>query len=94
MSTPHLFKVYLNARIVFFLNVCYCFFMQNKDFKKFQASSLYCPKCRRATAVREKLLLILPDGNLFDYYCSLCGTSVGKKKDSHTENKNIVLATR
>ncbi|HJP19486.1 MAG TPA: cytoplasmic protein [Nitrospinota bacterium] len=67
--------------------------MQHREFKKFQASSLYCPKCRRATEVRERLLLVLPDGDLFDYSCSLCGTSVGKKKDSQTESKKIVLTT-
>ena len=66
--------------------------MQGREFKKFQASSLYCPKCKQATEVREKLLLVLPDGDLFNYYCSLCGTSVGKKKDSQTENKKIILA--
>ncbi|HJN02752.1 MAG: cytoplasmic protein [Nitrospinota bacterium] len=65
--------------------------MQGREFKKFQASSLYCPKCKQATEVRERLLLVLPDGDLFNYYCSLCGTSVGKKKDSQTENKKIVL---
>jgi len=66
--------------------------MQGREFKKFQASSLYCPKCKQATEVRERLLLVLPDGDLFNYYCSLCGTSVGKKKDSQTENKKIILA--
>jgi hypothetical protein len=66
--------------------------MQGREFKKFQASSLYCPKCKQATEVREKLLLVLPDGDLFNYYCSLCGTSVGKKKDSQIENKKIILA--
>ncbi len=67
--------------------------MEHREFKNFQVSSLYCPKCKQATEVREKLLLVLPDGNLFDYSCSLCGTSVGKKKDSQAENKKIVLAT-
>jgi len=66
--------------------------MQGREFKKFQASSLYCPKCKQATEVRERLLLVLPDGDLFNYYCSLCGTSVGKKKDSQIENKKIILA--
>jgi hypothetical protein len=31
--------------------------------------------------VREKLLLILPDGQLFDYVCVYCATSVGTNHD-------------
>jgi len=30
--------------------------------------------------VREKLLLILPDGYLFEYLCSACGRPLGDKK--------------
>lgn len=67
--------------------------MQHKEFDKFQASSLYCPKCKKATEVRERLLLVLPDGNLFNYHCSQCGTSVGKRKESQSENKHIILAS-
>ncbi len=64
-----------------------------KEFDKFQATSLFCPKCKQATEVREKLLLILPDGDLFDYLCSLCGASVGQRKESKFQDKNIVIAT-
>ena len=30
--------------------------------------------------VREKLLLILPDGQLYEYFCTHCGSVVGDKK--------------
>ena len=45
----------------------------------FTASELYCPKCGRSQPVREKLLLVLPTGELHEFLCSLCGTSVGKR---------------
>ena len=51
-----------------------------ETFKDFSASHLYCPKCRQAMPVKEKLLLYLPTGNLFDYCCERCGTSVGTRK--------------
>jgi hypothetical protein len=51
-------------------------------FGEFEASSLFCPRCRRATAARKKLLLVLPSGNKYDYLCSECGTSVGGKTDN------------
>jgi hypothetical protein len=49
---------------------------------EFEASSLFCPRCRRAVAVRKKLLLVLPTGTKYDYVCQDCGTPVGGKLDS------------
>jgi hypothetical protein len=48
---------------------------------EFEATSLFCPRCRRAVAVRKKLLLVLPTGNRYDYVCAECGTQVGGKDD-------------
>jgi hypothetical protein len=48
-------------------------------YRDFTASELYCPKCRRAMPVREKLLLILPSGELYDFICTGCGSSLGSK---------------
>lgn len=45
----------------------------------FQASLLYCPQCKQATPTRERLLLVLPNGNLYEYLCARCGTSTGSK---------------
>lgn len=45
----------------------------------FQASLLYCPQCKQATPTRERLLLVLPNGNLYEYLCAQCGTSTGSK---------------
>jgi len=30
--------------------------------------------------VRERLLLVLPDGELHEYLCARCGTSAGTRK--------------
>ncbi len=50
-----------------------------QQFGSFTASELYCPKCRSAQSVREKLLLVLPSGELHEYLCSRCATSLGKR---------------
>jgi hypothetical protein len=51
-----------------------------RQFDQFKANSLFCPKCQRAQPVRERLLLILPDGELFEYVCQACWTQLGKRK--------------
>jgi uncharacterized protein YbaR (Trm112 family) len=53
--------------------------VKKKQFEKFQAVELYCPKCKRATPVRERLLLVLPEGDKYEYLCALCGTTVGDR---------------
>jgi hypothetical protein len=52
------------------------------SFGEFDATSLFCPRCRRATPARRKLLLVLPSGNKYDYVCAECGTAVGGKTDN------------
>ena len=52
------------------------------DFDEFEAMELYCPECGRATPVRKSLLLVLPDGDKYEYRCQICGTTVGDKMDS------------
>ena len=54
--------------------------MSQKQFENFTASSLYCEKCKAATPVRERLLLVLPDKEIFDYLCTECGSSVGQRE--------------
>ena len=51
-----------------------------QQFENFTASTLYCEKCRATTPVRERLLLVLPDREIFDYLCTECGLSVGKRE--------------
>ena len=52
------------------------------QFRELSASKLYCPKCKEATPVRERLLLVLPSGDRYDYLCTQCGESVGEKTSS------------
>ncbi len=47
----------------------------------FDATALYCPRCKGAMPVRKKLLLILPGGNLYNLVCANCGESLGKKEE-------------
>src|SRR5258708_39200074 len=51
----------------------------SQQFGTFTASELYCPKCGSSQPVREKLLLVLPSGELHEFLCSRCATSVGQR---------------
>jgi hypothetical protein len=50
-----------------------------KEFEELQATMLFCPRCQRPMPVREKLLLVLPDGDLYHYLCVGCGQSLGSR---------------
>jgi hypothetical protein len=50
------------------------------SFEELQATVLFCNRCRTARPVRERLLLVLPDGELNEYLCTACGSSVGSRK--------------
>ena len=52
------------------------------SYSEFEATTLFCPRCRKAVPVRKKLLLVLPTGTKYDYLCSECGAPVGAKVDS------------
>lgn len=54
--------------------------MSQPQFESFTASSLYCEKCKAAMPVRERLLLVLPDRELYDYLCTGCSASVGQRE--------------
>lgn len=54
--------------------------MSQQQFENFTASSLYCEKCKTAMPVRERLLLILPDKEVYDYLCTGCASSVGQRE--------------
>ena len=54
--------------------------MSQQQFENFTASSLYCETCKAAMPVRERLLLILPDKEIYDYLCTGCASSVGQRE--------------
>jgi hypothetical protein len=51
-----------------------------QQFDTLRASSLYCQKCRAAMPVRERLLLILPEKEIYDYLCTGCASSLGQRE--------------
>ncbi len=51
-----------------------------QQFENFTASSLYCEKCKTAMPVRERLLLVLPEKEIYDYLCTGCASSVGQRE--------------
>ena len=55
--------------------------MATDSYGEFNASLLYCNKCGQAMPVRQRLLLVLPDGELYDYTCQACNSSVGSKTE-------------
>ena len=55
------------------------------QFESFRASSLYCARCAKAMPVRESLLLVLPDKEIYDYLCTGCSSSLGHREVSAGE---------
>jgi hypothetical protein len=59
---------------------------QARQFEKMTATHLYCNNCGRSMSVQEVLLLVLPDGELYDYRCIQCHESVGTRKETKKRN--------
>jgi hypothetical protein len=51
-----------------------------QQFESLRASSLYCQRCQAAMPVRERLLLILPEKEIYDYLCTGCAASLGQRE--------------
>lgn len=64
---------------------------RKSTYRDFEATELYCPKCRRAVPVRKRLLLVLSEGDKYEYTCVHCGTSVGDKTVRQQDNLRIIL---
>jgi ribosomal protein L37AE/L43A len=56
-----------------------------KTFEEFEALSLFCPKCKTLREVKKRLLLVLIDGEIWEYLCKKCGSSLGSKKITKSE---------
>jgi hypothetical protein len=65
--------------------------MRQKQYDDFEASQLFCPKCRQAVPVRKRLLLVLPQGEKYDYLCAYCSTPVGEKLDTNSQDTQIIV---
>jgi hypothetical protein len=62
-----------------------------QQYGDFDATELFCSRCRRAVPVRKRLLLVLAEGDKYDYTCTICGTSVGDKMVTQGDNLRIIL---
>lgn len=60
------------------------------NFDEFEAVELYCPTCGKAVPVNKFLLLVLPEGDKYEYRCRFCGTPVGDKVDRHGQYHSIL----
>ncbi len=60
-------------------------------FKEFDATELYCPKCKRAVPVRKRLLLVLPEGDKYEYLCAICSEPVGTKIDKQKQATTLII---
>ena len=65
--------------------------MKKPSYEEFEATSLYCPKCKTAVPVRKRLLLVLPEGDEYEYLCAYCSSSVGIKIDKNAPQIELVL---
>ena len=50
------------------------------QFESLRASSLFCRRCGQSMPVRERLLLVLPDKEIYEYLCAGCADSVGQRE--------------
>jgi hypothetical protein len=58
-----------------------------EQFESFKASRLYCPKCAKSMPVRERLLLILPEKDIYEYLCTGCAGSLGQREVTQAEKR-------
>jgi hypothetical protein len=59
-------------------------------YKDFDATELYCPKCKQAVPVRKRLVLVLPEGDKYEYLCAYCAGTVGTKIDKQDKPLTII----
>ncbi len=60
-------------------------------YKDFDATELFCPRCRRAVPVRKCLLLVLPEGEKFEYLCAHCSSTVGTKISRDQKPPSLIV---
>ncbi len=62
------------------------------QFENLRASSLYCQRCQKSMPVRERLLLVLPEKEIYDYLCTGCASSLGQREISMGDLRMARLA--
>ena len=66
----------------------------SRQFESLRASSLFCRRCGQAMPVRERLLLVLPDKEIYDYLCTGCAESVGQREVTAGELRRVSAPPR
>jgi hypothetical protein len=56
-------------------------------FERMEASLLACPRCKVAVPVRKRLLLVLPEGDKYEYLCPRCGSTCGTTVESSPDRR-------
>ena len=64
---------------------------QTGMYKEFDATELYCPRCKRPVPVRKRLLLVVPEGDKYEYLCAFCSESVGTKIDKQQKPITVIV---
>ncbi|GEM_PF-507661 len=62
-----------------------------ETFQNMNATALYCPRCKEAVPVRKHLLLILPEGEKYEYRCAFCAESVGTQINRQERPATLIL---
>jgi hypothetical protein len=60
-------------------------------YKEFDAMELYCPRCKQSVQVRKRLLLVLPEGDKYEYLCAFCSATVGTKMDRQAKPVSLIV---
>jgi len=63
---------------------------RTEAFQDFNATQLFCPRCNQAVPVRKRLLLVLPEGDKYEYLCVYCSATVGTKIDREKKPLTII----
>ena len=66
--------------------------MSTKDsYQEFEAAELFCPNCKKLVQVRKRMLLVLSEGDKYDYVCAVCGQVAGGKMDKKDGNLGKII---
>ena len=66
--------------------------MESKgQYDDFVATELYCAHCKASMPVKQRLILVLPDGYLYEYICPQCGEMLGDKTVSLTGKDKLLF---
>jgi hypothetical protein len=60
-------------------------------YRDFDATELFCPRCRKAVPVRKRLLLVLPEGDKYEYLCAFCSSTVGTKVSRDQRPSKLII---